>query len=273
VESIAIVVGWLDWLRGQGNADRTVGIYRSHASRFLLEYVKGGLEEATEQHVSRFLRDVGERGPAGRRQAFQAVRSLCSYAQRRGMIPADPTMDFRVKKPHGRPQVALTEDELLRYFLAAYWRGGERRMWSLMLAFGLGTRRSELVHVEPSDVVDERVHLRVCKGGKDRWVPLSRYASLALEGLRPWYNGTVLGGLEAGGLSAWGKQAAKDSGLWPRVRGRTLHVLRASYASHLLRKGVPVNNVRDLLGHTNIAVTNEYAVSFDEDLVEGAAKL
>lgn len=264
---------WLTWLRGQGRSERTVSVYRSAAARLLMDHVGGGPAEVTPSHVAEFLSSVGEQGPAGRTQALKGIRSLMRFALRRGVIKLDPTEEFEARKPKSRPPVALTEEELLRYLIAAWHRGGDHRLGAFLLTLGLGARRSEIAGITPDDVGTETVHLRVCKGGKQRHVELSPFARLGLELLRPHYNGTVLGGISPGTLSKWAIEAARDSGLYPKVKRRSMHVLRSSYASHLIRRGTPVTVVRDLLGHESIATTNIYAVSFDDERRRATEKL
>lgn len=74
-------------------------------------------------------------------------------------------------------------------------------------------------------------------------------------------------------MTEWAEDAARDSGLREKVWGRPVHVLRSSFASHLLRKGVAVHIVRDLMGHEDMATTGLYVVAFDEDREEAVEEL
>jgi site-specific recombinase XerD len=262
VGDFEVVVRWMDWLQARELSEATIRLYSYGVFRLLTEQRIARIDAVTEEHVVAFLKSIGNRSVA-KRAYLRGIRSLCSYALARGEIRADPTAGLALRKVRRPPKVALTEEELFRYLMAAYAQS-PRRAWTLMLVFGTGTRRMEAASIMPDDVQGGEVHLRVCKYSKQRRVPLGPYALFALEQLRPWYNGTVLGGIGPQTITEWAHQAAVDSGLLPKVRGRVAHVLRASFATHLLRQGVPVHVVRDLLGHENIATTNEYAAASED---------
>jgi integrase/recombinase XerD len=57
------------------------------------------------------------------------------------------------------------------------------------------------------------------------------------------------------------------------VQNRTSHILRASFATHLLRRGVPIHVVRDLLGHRDISTTQIYAAVTDPERSTGVQRL
>jgi site-specific recombinase XerD len=256
------IADWLRWLHAQGYSDATIRLYSYGTFRLLSEQVQGDLGTITEAHVTAFLSSLGTRATA-RSQYFRGIRSLCSYLARHGVLPSDPTIGLRLRKPRHRPPVRLDAEELTRYLVAAAWRH-PRRAWTLMLVYGLGARRSEVAGIMPSDVLGDEVILHG-KGGKQRSVGLGPLATAALEELRPWWNGTVLGGIDPQTITAWAHQAAVDSGLYGKVQRRTAHVLRASFISYLLDQGVPIHVVRDLAGHENIATTSGYAVSLSQD--------
>lgn len=254
-------------LRARGLAEDTVRLYRTGVVRFLTEAVPPGtpFSKVTEHHCATFLAGLGNHGPA-RSKYLHGLRSFFSWAQRRGLVRADPTAELRVRKRKGRPQQALSKEKLFRYIMAAWDDDPKgKRAWAFLACFSLGTRRTELASIQPEDDHGESVLLRRCKGGKQRWVEIGPLARTALDSLRPWHNGTILGGIKPATLTKWAEQAAAKAGLAKELRGRSLHILRASFATHLLREGTPVHVVRDLLGHESIATTNDYAVTFEED--------
>ncbi len=229
------------------------------------------LSQINEENVIAFLASVGKRSNAKMLYA-RGIRSLVRFLVRRNVITDDLAEAFQVKRPKKPPTVALTEDELVRLLIAAAWRD-PRRAWALMLTFGIGARRMEVEAIRPEDVQSDVVHLRHCKGGKERRVELSPIARVALEELRPWYNGTVLGGIRRQMITEWAHRAAEDAGLLEKVRHRPAHVLRASFITYLLQRGIAVQVVRDLVGHENIATTNDYAAVFSEDRRRAVEKL
>lgn len=263
------VARWITWLRAQGRAERsTVRLYRAHVTRFLADCVKGHPAEATEDHVATFLAEVGPQGPAGRYQAFCALRAAFRYWLRRGVVYDDPTSFFNVEKAPKPKRVALAEERLFRYIQGAWMCDPTGlRAWALMLSFAIGTRRTELASIKPEDDHGDRVFLRNCKRGKTRWVEVGPFARTALESLRPWHNGTILGGVKPDTITDWAREAALAAGLREEVRGRVHHVLRASFITHLLNNGTPPQVVMDLAGHEDLSTTTAYAVSFKEDRI------
>jgi site-specific recombinase XerD len=259
---LEVIARWRRWLRGQGLSEATIRLYSYGVFRLLTESPRGSLAKITEDDIASFLSTLGNRATC-RSHYFKGIRSLFAYCLARKIVQHDPTAGIRVRKPRRTRPVALSEEELTRYLMAAAWRD-PRRAWTLMLAFGIGARRMEVTAIRPEDIQADTVFLPRCKYGKQRQVELNRYALEALAELRPWWNGTVVGGIGPATVTAWAHQAAEDAGLLPKIQGRVAHVLRSSFISHLLRQGVPVNVVRDLAGHENLATTDSYAAVLDD---------
>ncbi len=263
-DGFRVVGNWLTWARARGWSEDTLRSYRGAVLRFLAEQVRDHPATATEDHVASFLAATGKNGPQGRRQALKALKAFYGWAAAKGIVEPDPTAHFTIRKPRVSNAVALSESELTRLIYAAACRD-QRRGYALLLTFALGARRSEVAGIEPGDDHGDRVHLRQAKFGKPRWVEVGALARAAIDGLRPWWNGTLLGDVKPSTVAKWAAQAATDAGLREKVRGRSAHVLRASFISHMLRRGVPIQVVRDLAGHADLTSTNLYSAVFDAD--------
>jgi site-specific recombinase XerD len=138
----------------------------------------------------------------------------------------------------------------------------------LALLYGCGLRCSELRNLHLKDISLDRMqlHIRQGKGGKDRYVPLCellvRGILQYLESEKPvqWL---FMGKNSTGkpvGLSAMGvqwvvKQARQHSGI---TKGVTTHILRHTYATHLLEMGIDIMTLKGLLGHVDIQTTLIY---------------
>lgn len=138
----------------------------------------------------------------------------------------------------------------------------------LSMLYGCGLRRHELCNIKIQDVDLDRkmLHIREGKGGKDRYVPigncLSRGLQKYLESERPYVwliNGkTNTGQLQqftGAGVRWVVKEAARKSGIKKQV---TSHVLRHTYATHLLEMGLDIITLKNLLGHSDIQSTLVY---------------
>lgn len=138
----------------------------------------------------------------------------------------------------------------------------------IAMIYGCGLRRSELLNIKLEDVDFERkmLHIREGKGKKDRYVPLGNNLVIGLkkylESERPlkWlFNGKDENGcsqkFSETGVQWIIREAAKRSGITKHV---TSHVLRHTYATHLLEMGLDIMSLKDLLGHTDIRTTLIY---------------
>ena len=136
----------------------------------------------------------------------------------------------------------------------------------LLSCYGAGLRISEAVALQPSHIDSQRMLIRVQhgKGGKDRYAMLSPGL---LEILRAYYRILHPAGpwlfpswrphlhLSAGAVQTACREAWQHSGLAKRV---TPHVLRHSFASHLLENGIDTRVIQVLLGHSRIDTTARY---------------
>ncbi len=257
VSDFALIAAWRRHLAARELSPETIRLYTTGVSRFMAEHVEGPPAAATEDHVDAFLAGIGRRSST-RAQYALALRSFFGWCLRRGYVSRDPTAAVRVRKPVHLPAVVLEEDELVRYMVAAAWRD-PRRAWAIMLTFSIGCRRGELAGISPSDVLGDRVLLRRTKGGRPRIVELNALAERAITELRPWWTeDSILGGVVPQTITEWCHEAAEDAGLLHKVRRRPSHVLRASFATHLLRQGTPIHVVKELMGHRDISTTASY---------------
>ncbi len=135
----------------------------------------------------------------------------------------------------------------------------------LMLLYGGGLRLSEVLELIPTDIDSKRmtITIRRSKGKKDRVVPLPERI---LRPLREYYQqyrpmtwlfeGETVGErYSPRSLQQVVKQAAVRAGIHRPV---TAHMLRHSYATHLLEDGTDIRYIQDVLGHNSIKTTERY---------------
>lgn len=153
---------------------------------------------------------------------------------------------------------------------------GLRNRAILEVLYRAGLRNAEARHLRPGDIRwrDGMIEVRGGKGGKDRVVPVD---SETLGWLRAWqakrprgrhFFNTLAGGeLSARYLQALIKRLAHKAGI-ERADQVTPHVLRHSYATHLLNDGFTIREVQQLLGHSSIQTTQIYTHVSPGDLAE-----
>jgi len=169
------------------------------------------------------------------------------------------------KQPRRLP-IVLSQDEAVALINSAS-NLFHRAM--LMTMYSTGMRRAELCNLKVEDIDSQRmlIHVRQGKGGKDRDVPLSPNL---LETLREYYRwmrpktflfpGTVNGSRADKPITSkvtWEacQEAAKRAGITKRV---SPHLLRHSFATHLMENGADLPTVQALLGHTDLKPTSIY---------------
>ncbi|MDQ1289974.1 MAG: Tyrosine recombinase XerD [Actinomycetota bacterium] len=239
------------------------------------------------EHVAGFLAAIrtGSDGAApltasSAARTVVAVRGFHRFLLFEGITTGDPAHDVRPPSAPKRLPKAIPLADVEQLIEASSFGGtpgAVRDRAMLELLYGSGARIGEAVglDVDDLDLVDEQdaggglVRLRG-KGGKERLVPLGRYAVEALQAylvrVRPDLatrgRGTPAVFLNRRGgrlsrQSAWTvlRTAAERAGLAARV---SPHTLRHSFATHLLEGGADVRVVQELLGHASVATTQIY---------------
>lgn len=167
------------------------------------------------------------------------------------------------KYSHHRTPRVLSPDEVARLIEAA---GNLQARAILMALYSTGLRRTELVRLHVEDIDSERmmIHVRKGKGGKDRDLPL---CPKLLETLREYWRwkrpktwlfpGERGNGEHLSDKSVWYAcaEAARHAGLKKRV---SPHMLRHSFATHLLEGGADLPTIQMLLGHADLEATSIY---------------
>jgi integrase/recombinase XerD len=213
-----------------------------------------------------------------------AVRGFHRFAVLEELTSTDPAADVRPPTPPKRLPKALRIDQV-EALLAATGEGRtpkELRDRALLeLLYGTGARISEAVGLDLDDHDADAAALRLRgKGGKERLVPVGRYATESIEAYlvrgRPDLasRGTGSAALflnSRGGRlsrqSAWTvlRSAAEQAKISGEV---SPHTLRHSFATHLLDGGADVRVVQELLGHASVTTTQIYTLVTVDSLRE-----
>ncbi len=178
----------------------------------------------------------------------------------------------RPEKPVQLPKV-LSEQELERLFRAV---SNLKHKAILLTAFSCGLRVGEVTRLKVRDLDIDRMQVFIerSKGKKDRYVMLSPILRDVLESYKILFSVNPAGYLFEGqkpgdpystrSAQTIFNRAVKDAGIQKDV---TFHVLRASFATHLLEKGVDIKYIKELLGHFDIKTTERYLHVAREKLV------
>ena len=284
--------GYLDHLTiERGVAANTLSSYRRDLRRYSKHLSDRGIEDLAkvgEDDVSEFLVALRRGDPdagavalsaVSAARALIAVRGLHRFAAAEGLAELDVARAVRPPTPGRRLPKSLSIDEVLALLEAA---GGDspadgpltlRNRALLELLYSTGARISEAVGLDVDDIDTEaRSVLLRGKGGKQRLVPVGRPAVQALDAFlvrgRPELarrgRGTAAIFLNARGgrlsrQSAW--QVLQDAAERAEITsGVSPHMLRHSFATHLLEGGADVRVVQELLGHASVTTTQIYTL-------------
>jgi integrase/recombinase XerC len=224
-------------------------------------------------NVRAFIAQSHRRGlsPASLQRLLSAIRAFYRYLMREGLAGKDPAADVRgpkLKRPLPKAMDADQVAQLLDSSEASDDPWASRDQAIMELFYSSGLRLSELVGLNLGDVDPGAGEVRVLgKGAKTRIVPVGRKAD---EALRAWL-GERASWAAAGETALFvGKSGRRISGrmvqqrlrYWAIKRGVNTalhpHMLRHSFATHVLESSGDLRAVQELLGHANISTTQIY---------------
>ena len=275
----------------QGASGNTLDAYRRDLMNFAA-FVRGrrrAPEDATTQHIEGYLRDLSGRGMAATTQARQlsAIRRFFRFLIDEDVRKDDPVATIDAPSVGRSLPKYLSEDDVDRLLTAVHaWPGDEGvRFTALMeILYASGLRVSELVGLPLSALTgDGRMLIVRGKGDKERMVPLSEPAMAAIESYRSVRNRFMPKGRTAHVAEPFMFPSRGKEGHLTRARfGQLLkelaisagldhrrvspHVLRHSFASHMLAHGADLRSLQQMLGHADISTTQIYTHVLEERL-------
>jgi site-specific recombinase XerD len=256
-----------------GRSPRTVDAYRRDLAH-LGAFRDGPVAETTVEELERWLARMRADGlaPATLARRVAAVRAYFRHRVLIGVQRTNPAAELTTpRRPRTLPRT-LSPAETERLIDAA--RGTSPRALRdtalVELLYGSGLRVSESVGLPKNGVdVEDRLVRVLGKGGKERIVPLGRHAAESLRRYlalgrphldrrhRPELFLNARGGaLTRAGAFLILRRLADRAGLDPgRVHP---HLLRHSFATHLLEGGADLRSVQEMLGHADLSTTERY---------------
>ena len=230
------------------------------------------LNEVNSKWVQKYAATCHKQGLSGRTIArrVSSVKAWFRYLLKTGIVAENPVVGINVPKNRQRLPRVLDVDQmnfLLRGNGNSIYDKRDLAMWELLYSSGL--RVSELVSTDIADVDLVAQEIRVLgKGNKERVVPIGR---LALGAIATWFSvrSTFQASWDEAAcflthygrrmtsrniqlrLRRWAKKFGSDESVHP-------HMLRHSFASHMLESSGDLRAVQELLGHSNISTTQVY---------------
>ncbi len=259
----------------RGLAPNTLKAYRRDIAKLeaFAKKRRRALTSLSATDLREFLRDLHRYGLSLRSigRTTSAVRGLYKFAASEGHMRSDPAEQIETARLHRNLPRYLSLDEVERVLEVSdvTTPEGLRDRAMLELLYATGLRVSELIALERGDFNFDVGYL-VCegKGRKERIVPFGRSAKKWLERyLREGRLELVRKTTDAFFLSRLGKamtrqrffQILKSCGKRAGIdRPLSPHVVRHSFATHLLERGADLRSLQLMLGHSNIGTTQIY---------------
>ena len=284
-----LVEDFLQFLRHErGQSDNTAKTYAAVLGKFIAWAQKQNLADWKQvelKHLMSFLQHERERGletepkDSPRRLSGEslyleiaALRAFYKFAENEKLLPRNVAENLSLPRRWKRLPRALTDEEIQKVLAPESPDSPEnlRDRAILELAYASGLRLSELKNLRLEQLHLEAGFINVIgKGNKERVVPVGRKAVGALsryiETARPKF--VTPKSPAAVFLTRRGTPFAAVT-LWLRIKNRvrragisrniTPHMLRHSFATHLLEHGADLRVIQELLGHANISTTEIY---------------
>ncbi|MEM0945916.1 MAG: site-specific tyrosine recombinase XerD [Pseudomonadota bacterium] len=288
------IASFLDAIAAErGASENTIAGYLRDLSDFSdwLANKRVPLTSASQSDIEAYLSHLSQQGyaRATRARRLSGIRQFYRFAHEEGWQDCNPAIRLKGPGRDNRLPKMLSEDEVDGLLTAARETGREqnrlRNTCLMELLYATGMRVSELVSLPATAARgDPRMLLIRGKGGKERMVPLSEPARMALSAWLKHRDAAVkreatIGRTRSAFLFPSNgkashltrhrfylliKEFAVAAGIDPAKV--TPHTLRHAFATHLLANGADLRAIQTLLGHADIATTEIYTHVLDERL-------
>ena len=273
------VTFWLDHLRiERGLAENTLSAYRRdlvdlarHCQELQVEFP----QKVERKHLQEYLKALAGKGLSAhsRQRKLVALRGFFKFLVRENRIEENPTDLILLPRKERRLPHTLSIEQIEAIIEAAGdpERGSKtplRDRAVVELLYSTGMRVSELCGLRPRDLFLGEGFLRCLgKGSKERIVPVGDRAALALQKYQDQERPMVPAGDDRVFLSIRGlplnrrsvyeilRRSSRHAGIEHRVHP---HMLRHSYATHLLANDAELFAIQELLGHSSVSSTEIY---------------
>lgn len=267
----------------------TVAAYSSDLRSYLAHLEAQGLKTLAASDADSIIEFLSDRRLEGDQprtvnRRLASIRSFYHFLMREKLIDGDPLVHLPSPKRAALLPHYLTRDEVHALLEAPDGQSplALRNRCLIEVLYATGIRISELLGIEPLDILrrDDGLieSLKVFgKGRKERFVPLYQRAAKSLDDyllrgrpklIKPLSDSALFLNLRGRALSRQGayaclRQLGEKAGIRQRV---TPHLLRHTFATHLVHEGADLRSVQELLGHANLETTTIYT-SVDADRI------
>lgn len=242
-------------------------------------YNETSLSEVSHLHLRGWLAELKETGQSERsiNRKISSISGYYKFLMRNSVVKKNPTsLVHSLRLPERLPtflKVVETENLLENISFGEGFEAFTQRL-ILELLYSSGMRRAELINLKEADIEWSLHQIRVMgKGSKERLLPVS---AVMLDTLRDYisykknegiYNDTLLALVSGKKLydNYVYRTAKKYLSQVTTLKKKSPHVMRHTFATHLLNNGASIQAIKELLGHSSIAATQVYThINIDE---------
>ena len=269
----ALIFDYLDFLKNiKGLSENTAKAYQrdlNKFSKFLESIAIESLENISEEKCSAWIADLFQNDISARsiQRHISSAKGFFSYMKKIGLVQSSPfELINSPKSPNHLPNI-LSPEEVSQLLNFKPKNSQDKRDFAIIeLIYSSGLRVSEAVNSNLSDFEDNNNFLRVIgKGSKTRLVPVGRFAQNAIK---EWISERkkILTSDDALFVNLRGSRISTRS-VQERIKNIALkqglppvnpHMLRHSFATHLLESSGDLRSIQELLGHSSLSTTQIY---------------
>ena len=259
----------------------TITSYSNDINQFFLflskEYkITSELSEVNFQIVRSWIASLLEKGVAPRsvNRKISTLKTFFKFLIREGVIQESPMLKVVAPKSKKRLPLFVEEDQIESLLNGVEFDDGfigERDKLIIELFYVTGIRLSELINIKISDINFDNNLVKVLgKRNKERLIPLSTRIVKELQFFIEKYKIDNYLFTNLGGTKVYTKLVYrvvnKYIGKISSINKKSPHILRHTFATHMLNNGADINAIKELLGHANLSATQVYTHNTIEKL-------
>lgn len=215
--------------------------------------------EITKKDIDTYMMFLADnkKAPATRRRKLSSIRAFYNYGMKQGYIEANPAR--YCESPRLAKQLPNTiETDAIKHYTTDQTKPLTLRI-IIQLLYETGIRISELTAIETSDIDYEQHTIRINgKGNKERIVYYTANLGIMMKDYAAGRRGKLFQGADQ-------CQREIRYEIWKALHTHATngkaspHTIRHTFATEMLRNGMPISTLQTLMGHTNIETTRNYA--------------
>ena len=273
-ENVALFLSYLKNIKM--SSDNTIQSYErdlKYFIQYLKEHQVQQVEGLTAEVIDAYLKDRKEhqKSMATVSRTLASIRAFCQYLMKEGLLQQNPARAIALPKIEKKVPRILSQSQITLLLEQPNVKGikGIRDRAMLELLYATGIRVSELVALKVTDINLQQGYIICRDAHKERTIPIGKSAVAALQRylsevryvlLKDNTDSSLFVNCNGNAMTRQGfwkilKTYAKYADITESI---TPHMLRHSFAAHLVQNGANLKSVQQMLGHSDISTTQVY---------------